>query len=103
MGRGHPPFDPDDRGCAVRQQWLVPSLSCKSYPDLAALDAHTGGYPIPTSHRDRDYCRGHHGAYSSGLSLLPAGITIQRSRTIGVDAVISLGASLYVILVSQYF
>ncbi len=42
-------------------------------------------------------------AYSSGLSLLAAGITIPRSRTIGVDAVVSLGASLYVLLVSQHF
>lgn len=42
-------------------------------------------------------------AYSSGLSLLAAGIRIPRSRTIGVDAVVSLGASLYVILVSQQF
>lgn len=42
-------------------------------------------------------------AYSSGLSLLAAGITIPRSRTIAVDAVVSLGASLYVLLVSQHF
>jgi NCS1 family nucleobase:cation symporter-1 len=42
-------------------------------------------------------------AYSSGLSLLAAGITIPWSRTIAVDAVVSLGASLYVLLVSQHF
>ncbi len=42
-------------------------------------------------------------AYSSGLSLLAAGVTIPRSRTIGVDAVVSLGASLYVLLVAQHF
>jgi purine-cytosine permease-like protein len=42
-------------------------------------------------------------AYSSGLSLLAAGITIPRSRTIGVDAVVSLGVSVYVLLVSQRF
>lgn len=42
-------------------------------------------------------------AYSSGLSLLAAGIRLPRSRTIGVDAVVSIGASLYVLLVSQQF
>ncbi|PSR21532.1 MAG: hypothetical protein C7B45_10470 [Sulfobacillus acidophilus] len=42
-------------------------------------------------------------AYSSGLSLLAAGITIPRSRTIGVDAMVSIGASLYVLLMSQHF
>lgn len=42
-------------------------------------------------------------AYSSGLSLLAAGIRIPRSRTIGVDAIVSVGSSLYVLLVSQKF
>ncbi|WP_156023622.1 purine-cytosine permease family protein [Sulfobacillus thermosulfidooxidans] len=42
-------------------------------------------------------------AYSSGLSLLAAGVKVPRSRTIGVDAVVSIGASLYVLLVSQQF
>lgn len=42
-------------------------------------------------------------AYSSGLSLLAAGIRTPRSRTIFIDAVVSLGASLYVLLISQHF
>lgn len=42
-------------------------------------------------------------AYSSGLSLLAAGVKLPRSRTIGFDALISLAASLYVLLVSQGF
>lgn len=42
-------------------------------------------------------------AYSSGLSLLAAGVKLPRSRTIGLDAIISLAASLYVLLVSQGF
>lgn len=42
-------------------------------------------------------------AYSSGLSLLATGIRIPRSRTIIVDALLSLAATLYVLLVSQGF
>ncbi len=42
-------------------------------------------------------------AYSSGLSLLAAGVKIPRSRTIGVDAIVSISATLYVVLVSQQF
>lgn len=42
-------------------------------------------------------------AYSSGLSLLAAGVRTRRSRTIFIDAAVSLGASLYVLLVSQHF
>ncbi len=42
-------------------------------------------------------------AYSSGLSLLAAGIKVPRSRTIFIDAVLSVAASLYVLLVSQGF
>lgn len=42
-------------------------------------------------------------AYSSGLSLLAAGIKMPRSRTIAVDGVISITASLYVLLISQGF
>jgi len=42
-------------------------------------------------------------AYSSGLSLLATGIKIRRSRTIFVDAILSLAATLYVLLISQGF
>lgn len=42
-------------------------------------------------------------AYSSGLSLLAGGIRIPRSRTIWVDAAVSLAASIYIVLVSQNF
>jgi purine-cytosine permease-like protein len=42
-------------------------------------------------------------AYSSGLSLLAAGIKMPRSRTIAVDGIISVAASLYVLLISQGF
>lgn len=42
-------------------------------------------------------------AYSSGLSLLAAGVKVPRSRTIGIDALISIMLSLYVLLVSQSF
>ncbi|PSR33357.1 MAG: hypothetical protein C7B44_14740 [Sulfobacillus thermosulfidooxidans] len=42
-------------------------------------------------------------AYSSGLSLLAAGVKVPRSRTVGIDAVLSITASLYVLLVSQGF
>ncbi len=42
-------------------------------------------------------------AYSSGLSLLAAGVKIRRSRTIGIDALISIAASSYILLISQGF
>jgi purine-cytosine permease-like protein len=42
-------------------------------------------------------------AYSSGLCLLAAGVKTRRSRTIGIDAALSLSASLYVLLVAQGF
>jgi purine-cytosine permease-like protein len=39
--------------------------------------------------------------YSAGLSLLAAGLRLARSRTVFVDAAVSIGASLYVLLVAR--
>ncbi len=41
--------------------------------------------------------------YSSGMSLLALGVKIPRSRTIFVDAVLSIGASLFILLRAQSF
>ncbi len=41
--------------------------------------------------------------YSSGMSLLAMGVKIPRSRTIFVDAVLSVGASLFILLSAQSF
>jgi NCS1 family nucleobase:cation symporter-1 len=41
--------------------------------------------------------------YSSGLSLLAAEVPIPRYRTVMVDAVVSVGASLYILFVAQNF
>ena len=41
--------------------------------------------------------------YSSGLSLLAAEVRLPRARTVFVDAVVSVGASLYILLVAQDF
>ncbi len=41
--------------------------------------------------------------YSSGLSLMAAGVPLRRTRTILVDAALSIAASVYILLVAQNF
>lgn len=41
--------------------------------------------------------------YSSGLSLMAAGVPLRRTRTILVDAALSIAASLYILLVAHNF